>query len=492
MPAATNYGGSRLSTAPTIADGGRVARGPGRPGQKHLEGTQSPTLTLEKIAPGEVQVGKPASFVIKVRNLGGVAAHQIEIHDEIPQGTQLIATNPRATRGPRGELVWAVGTLKPGEETAVQADLLPTVEGELGSVATIHFTSEVSVRTKATRPEIALEVSAPAEVLIGDNMALRIKVANTGTGVATGVVLSELVPASLEHEAGGELEYAIGDLRPNEVRELDLTMKAVKPGSSVNVLMVRGDGQIQVEKKTPFNVVAPALEVALEGPRRRFLDRPATYTVSISNPGTAAAQEVELVTYLPRGLDFVEANNAGQYNPQTHSVHWLLEELPARERGAVTVTTMPIEAGEQPLKIASTARRGLTAEKQEPILIEGLAAILFQVADVADPIEVGGETVYEVRIVNQGSKAASNVQVLALLPPELKIIGAEGPTRHEVVGQQVRFQELPQLAPKADTTYRIRAQGLAPGDMRVRVQVMTDENRTPITKEEATRVFADQ
>ncbi len=464
----------------------------GRPGQKHLEGTQTPTLQLEKVAPQEVQVGRPATFTIHVRNVGSVAAHQVEIHEEIPQGTQLLSATPKASRGPRGELVWQLGTLKAGEEAKVEAELLPTVEGELGSVATVRFASEASVRTISTRPELTLDVVAPREVLIGETMSLKIKISNTGTGVASSVVLTELLPANLQHEAGGELEYEVGDIRPNETRELDLSVKAIKAGTAMNVLAARGDGQLQAKKETPVAVVAPALEVALEGPRRRFLDRQATYTVSIANPGTAAAKEVELVTYLPRGLDFVEANNAGRYDAKTHSVHWLLEELPPRERGTVTVTALPVEAGEQSLKIASSAQRGLAVEKQEAITVEGVAAILFQVADVADPIEVGGETVYEIRVVNQGSKAASNVQVVALMPNEMKAIAAEGPTRHEIVGQQVRFQELPRLAPKADTTYRIRAQGLAAGDVRVRVQVITDENRTPITKEEATRVFADQ
>ncbi|MEX0711163.1 MAG: hypothetical protein WD278_02360 [Pirellulales bacterium] len=126
------------------------------------------------------------------------------------------------------------------------------------------------------------------------------------------------------------------------------------------------------------------------------------------------------------------------------------------------------------------------------ILIEGVAAILFQVVDVAVPMEVGGETTYEIRVVNQGSKAANNVEIVALLPAEMKPVGAEGPTRHELDGQQVRFAPLERLAPKADTTYRLRVQGLEPGDMRVRVQLLTDEIRTPVTKEESTRFYADE
>ena len=125
-------------------------------------------------------------------------------------------------------------------------------------------------------------------------------------------------------------------------------------------------------------------------------------------------------------------------------------------------------------------------------MVEGIAAVLFQVAGTRNPIEVGGQTTYEVRVVNQGSKAASNVRVAVLLPPELKALTAEGPTRFTVDNGQVTFEGLAQLPPKTDALYRVRAQGLRPGDLRVRCQLLTDDLQTPVTKEESTQVYADE
>ena len=71
----------------------------------------------------------------------------------------------------------------------------------------------------------------------------------------------------------------------------------------------------------------------MEGPKRRYLERQATYQVSVTNPGTAAAKQVELVATLPPGLKFVSANNAGYYEESTRTVRWRLEELPANESG---------------------------------------------------------------------------------------------------------------------------------------------------------------
>jgi uncharacterized repeat protein (TIGR01451 family) len=479
---------SSLNAMPQSAEAG----GSGKPGPKQLEGPQTPSLALEKVAPTEVQVGKVAVFEIHVRNLGNITANDVVVRDEIPYGTQFVGSTPRAERTLAGELVWQLGAIKPGESSVVKCELIPTVEGEIGSVASVSFAASATSRSLSTRPELAVEVTAPGEVLIGEDATFRIKVSNPGSGIATGVVLSNQVPANLEHPAGEEIEYDIGSLKPGESKTLDLTMRASRAGASANRLVARGDGQLQVDRQTPVTVVAPALEVSLEGSRKRFLDRQATYTLNVANPGTAPAQEVELVAYLPPGLEFVGANNQGQFDRQNRTVHWLLDELPANDKGTVSLTVMPVEAGAQNLKISSKAQRGLSVERPEAITVEGVAALMFQVTDLADPIEHGGETTYEVRVVNQGSKAAGNIQIAAMLPPEMRLISADGPTRFDVSGAQVRFQELARLNPKAEAVYRLKLQCTQPGDMRVRVQLTSDEIRTPITKEESTRVFGDE
>ncbi|HET6879159.1 MAG TPA: CARDB domain-containing protein [Pirellulales bacterium] len=474
------------------SDGRQPIVGHGRPGMKQLEGPQAPSLVVEKAVPEEIQVGKPAIFAIRVQNVGTATAQGVEIHDVIPQGTHLIDTRPAGAQVAEGQVTWRVGTIKAGDEAIVEMELMPIAEGEIGSVATVHFAGEASARTRSTRPQLAIDVSTPEQVLMGEQVTMTIKVTNPGTGTATGIVISETIPEQLEHPAGSELEYEVGDLKPGESRQVELSMGTVKAGQVVNTLVARGEGQLQAEQRAEFTVVAPQLEVSMQGPKRRYLERQATYTVTVSNPGTAPAKEVQLVTHLPKGLKFVGANNSGEFDPVTNTVHWVLEELPAKESGQVTLTALPIEAGEQLLKVESVAERGLSAEQEEVVSVEGVAAILFQLADAADPIEVGGETTYEIRVVNQGSKAATNVELLAVFPPQLKPRSANGPTRDQVNGQEVRFQPLGRLPPKGETTYQIRAQGVAPGDLRVQVQLVTDEMQSPVTKEESTRVYADE
>jgi uncharacterized repeat protein (TIGR01451 family) len=295
----------------------------------------------------------------------------------------------------------------------------------------------------------------------------------------------------LKHAAGPALEFDIGTLKAGETRELELLLKAEKAGKVVNVLSARADGNLQVQQQVEFEVIAPALAVEVNGPERRYLERPATYEVTVANPGTAVAHDVQLVTKLPKGMRFVRANNMGEYDAASHAVYWSLSELPEGERGTVELVAMPIETGPQTLEVEGKAQ-GLADHKQQQILVEGLAAIMFEVRDLEDPIEVGGETGYEIRVVNQGTKAATNIKVAVNLPPGMKVISAEGESRHAVQGASIVFEPLAQLAPKADTVYRLKVQGLQAGDQRVMVEVNTDDLGQPIRREESTRVFGDE
>jgi hypothetical protein len=132
------------------------------------------------------------------------------------------------------------------------------------------------------------------------------------------------------------------------------------------------------------------------------------------------------------------------------------------------------------------------SEKEQPVVVEGLAAVLFQLSHTKDPLEIGGETTYEISVINQGSKASSNLQIAVFFPDELRPLSAEGPAKYTIQDNKLLFESLPQLAPKSVAAFRVRAKGIRPGDLRVRCQLQTDEMQQPVVKEESTRVYADE
>ncbi len=485
---------------------GSATAGQGRPGPMQLEGLQTPQLALEKRGPREIQVGKAARYEILLRNVGTATAQDVTLRDAVPYGTTLITTTPPASPvgagqpvvpganpgGMTAELVWALGVIAPGGEARVSMEVMPEIEGEIGSVASVSFRTEASVRSRATKPDLKLEASETKAVRIGGEVKLSLKVSNPGTGIATGVVLEGLLPDGISHSAGRELEFDVGQLRPGESRTIDLVLGSTGPGVHMARFAARADGRLEVEQPIRIEVTAPTLELSAEMPSRRYLQRPATCVLSMVNAGTAPARAVELVAQLPPGMKFVRANHAGWYEERFHRVLWNLEELPPGERGTVEMVLMPVDLGPQKIVAAARSSDGPSDQAAHTVEVEGLASLFFEVTDSEDPIEVGGMTEYIVRIANQGTKAASGVRLTATLLGDLEPVDAKGPAAHRVENLTVIFDPLARLAPTEEAVFRVRVRGRREGDQRMQVQLVSDDHPAPITKEEITRVYADR
>lgn len=463
------------------------------PGDRQLEGAQAPSLTVEKIAPREIQLNQPADFQIVVRNTGRVPANQVQVFDQIPQGTQLLQADPQPQREPNGLVRWNLGTIRPGQEKRVKLQLRPNRTGEIGSVAHVTFATQASMRTLVTKPVLTIRHTGPPKVLIGDNVTLEIVVENRGDGPANGVIIQEDVPEQLAFPNGfRELEYEIGTLAPGQSRKINLSLKAVKSGRLRNVLFASADGGLKEQHSIEMEVVAPQLVTAGSGPSRRYLRRQATHSFSVENRGTANATNVELTARLPRGLRFVAANNRGQYDSNAHAVYWSLAELTPGVAANVELTTMPIEAGDQAIDFDASADLDQKSKTSKRLLVEHLIDVFFDIDDQVDPIEIGSSTNYQVRLVNQGTKVATNVRVQIDFPPGISPTGVQGNLPNEIRGQQVFFAPISSLNPGQELKFTVAAKGVTAGDHRIALRLQTDGRETPVAKEETTRVYNDR
>ncbi|GAA5508814.1 hypothetical protein [Novipirellula caenicola] len=460
------------------------------PGDRRLEGIQSPSIVIQKRAPSEVKVGKPASFVIHVQNVGSVEALDVQVHDRVPQGMRMIDASPAPQQ--QGEiLVWELGAMPAGDERTVTMQLVPEQEGELGSVARVTFEAAASVRTMSTRPELKVVQHAPEQVLIGQQLEIEVEVSNPGTGAATGVVVQEDVPDGLEHPKGKQLDNLLGELAPGETRHQVLRMRAVAPGMIQNTIRLVADDGLTTEHTVDVEVIAPEIQVALAGPARRFLERPATYQLEIVNNGTADATHVEIKAQLDRGFTFVSTDFEGQYDPSQHAVSWYLESLPKGGRGKVPLTLLPVEEGNRKIVLDARADLGVIAKSESSVVVESLAEMTFQITDSADPIEVGGESIYEIRVKNSGSRDDSNVRVQLQLPPGIERIASDGEAQEDGRGG-IFFAPKPLLAANSELVYRVRVRGAAEGTHIVKAIVTSDQSAVPVTKEESTMVYSDR
>ena len=489
--------GARAGGAVSTVDSRATAN---RPGSRALEGEQAPSLVVDKWAPAEITVGEPAMFQLRVRNTGVAAAHNVLVVDQVPEKTQLdlSRTRPAPRRGAGGELMWELGTLQPGEDQTIALSLVATEEGEIGSVAQVTFHAQASVRTLATRADLQIQIARlGGQLRVGDQTTLSMTVTNRGTGIARAVMVEVDLPETLAHPAGGELENALGDLRPGDSATMELTLEAAQGGPSQAVrIAVRSQSQTLAQEELPFEVIAPQLQVTASGPKRRYLNRPATVSLTVANTGTAAARNVRVVAALPGGLDFIRADQRGEYASDEHAVIWQLDSLAVAAEVVFELTAMPVEAGDQRVRLSSEAELASRKTSQHVLNVKRRAELLFTVADTADPIEIGSETVYVIEVHNTGTKPEDGIRVTALLSAGLEYLESQGPSQPAVQataeGQQLVFERLSSLGSQQTAIFRIRVRGRLEGGQVIRVQLSSDQvQRVAVRKEEGTEVYRD-
>nr|WP_315857210.1 hypothetical protein [Rhodopirellula sp. JC737] len=492
----TRFASQRGLPAPGFAMGGADAGTQAQstafamPGERRLEGMQTPSIVIHKEAPPEVKVGQPATFRLNVQNVGTAEAMGVRVHDTIPAGMRFndASGNP-VMQG--DALMWELGNLPAGEQRVITMNLTPIEEGELGSIARVTFEAAASVRTRSTRPELKVVQHAPTQVLIGQQLEIELEVSNVGSGAATNVVLREDVPQGMDHPGGRELDSYLNTLRPGEVRHEVLRMRATAPGVIRNTVQLVSDDAEPTQHTVEVEVVAPEIDIRLTGPGRRFLERQATYEVELLNRGTAPATNVEIIARLDRGFTFVSTENAGYYDPNRHAVLWSLASLPPGKPAKVPLTLLPVEEGEQAIQLEASADLDTRATSENTVRVESQAELTFAISDLADPIEQGAETTYEIRVQNTGSRNDSNVQVRLMVPRGMEVVGADADVRPDGQGGMM-FAPENELPAGSELTYRIRVRGLAAETHVVKAIVTSDQSPKPVTKEESTMVYADR
>jgi uncharacterized repeat protein (TIGR01451 family) len=320
------------------------------------------------------------------------------------------------------------------------------------------------------------------------------------------MVVQAVLSDGLQHPQGAKLEMEMANLAAGETRTVPLRVGAAKAGLQSCQVTVATEGSPDATAKASVNVVEPLLQIAQSGPTKCLVRAEPNYEITLTNPGTATTDPVGLYAVLPEGFEYVHASDNAAYSASNRAVVWKLAGLAPSGTKTVTLKLRSTAAGDGLLRtIAQTApeqpvvgaaapavqpkARILEAKTETAIKSEGVAAVRFEVLDLDDPVEVGKEAVYEVRVTNQGTGACTNVQLVAAIAEGTEYKGSSGPTQIKAQGQHLVFEPIPNLAAKGEAVYRIKIRGAAAGDLRFRVQLTCDQVRTPVVKEESTRFY---
>ncbi len=408
----------------------------------------------------------------------------------VPAGTRLLGTEPKS-EGTESILVWEFGTLTARQEKAVKISFVPPAKGELHCQAWVTFTGSAVMKVQVREAKLAMTAKAPDRVAVGDLATVVFQVRNTGDHAADGVKLAVSLGAGLECDRGPKVVLDLNTIAAGDTREVKIPCVARGAGAENCEAIAEGANGVKAKTAALVTVVEPKLDLRVAGPKLRYLDRKAIYTVTVSNTGDSTAAGVVLTQQIPTGFKHVSSSHNGKYSPTTGSVSWEVGDIGPGQAKELKCELLASKLGEFVQKFSAAGERGIHAEANVATKVEGLAAVAMEVTDSDDPVEVGSDTTYEIRVANTGSKDETDIKLVCSIPAQMKFKAARGPGKFEVVGSDVVFEVLPKLPAKTEVTFKVTVTAKTKGDARFKATLTAGDLTEPVVKQESTRVYSD-
>jgi uncharacterized repeat protein (TIGR01451 family) len=407
----------------------------------------------------------------------------VVIHDVVPANASFVRSEPEG-RLENGRLVWQIGDLDAGETRSIRVWMKADKEGTIVNCASVSSDPRTCASTIVVNPAIALTKTQPREVTTCDPIPVTIVVRNTGSSQLSNVKVSDNLPEGLTSEGRRNLVFDAGTLAPGQSKEFKFNANAARPGTFENVARVTADEGVSAEASAATAVRQAVLTIACKARDRQYLTRPFDVCLTVANTGDTAATGTQVVLPIPAGLTATSATAGGQISG--NNVVWDLGAL-GSEPKTVCVTFTGANAGTYTFNASAKGACAAQVTTTCQTVLTGISALLLEKADNPDPIQIGENTTYTVKVTNQGTADDTNVKMVVEFPAEIDPVSASN--GGVVSGKRVTFPPFPRLTPKQAFEYTIIAKGVKAGDARVTFIRTSDGIPAPTSAEESTRVY---
>jgi uncharacterized repeat protein (TIGR01451 family) len=283
----------------------------------------------------------------------------------------------------------------------------------------------------------------------------------------------------------------MGVVKAGARRTIEVELTARQAGRLMVRAQATADGGLQCEGKQDVLVRRANLEVVAAGPPLKYAGTDARYAIRVTNTGDATSRDVTATVSLPMGAKYISSTDAGAHDASTGQVQWSVGALRPGGVRVLELTCMLMSAGKNRIDARVSAEDRLTATGSVTTEVESLADLKLTVNDPQGAVAVGAEMIYEVRIVNRGTKAARNVNVVGYFSEGIEPVGVRG-WRADVEVGQVVFDEIPRLAPGQEMVVQVAAQAHRPGDHVFRTELESTDPETKLAIEEWTRFYGEE
>jgi uncharacterized repeat protein (TIGR01451 family) len=356
-------------------------------------GGQCPGATLSltmSASPDPVLVFSNLVYDLTVSNAGPQAATNVVISQSLPPGVGFVTTtNFPATATYSGtNLTLSLGSLPVYGSAVVSVVTIPTIPGLATSVASVasteinpnpnNTTASVSTLVNLPAAELTVSMSAlPASILQGGQTTFTIVVTNNGPYTATGVVLTNQLPANVNFISAttsqgsistGGLLATLGTLPVGANAVVTVTVSPTTTGNITDTAQV-GLSTLETDPVSQnttasFTVsVGPSADLAVSAfvtPSTVVAGNDSTYVATVVNHGPSTATEVVFSQTIPGGTGlnsstFVSSSQPG-VTVTNGSITW---DIGTMASGASVVITNVLQSaalpsGAKPIVLSST------------------------------------------------------------------------------------------------------------------------------------------
>jgi len=452
----------------------------------------APHIKITKNCIANAAVGDSFDYQIAVSNDSRIEATNVVVTDAIPDGIAYVSSNPAATVS-GNSVSWSMGSLAAGGTASATITVKGTREGTFENCAEVHADNGLSdracCRTTIAAPALKLDLVCDAAGLVCRELCATVTVTNTGQADAKNIVINVKLPAGLTTTDGkSDLQFGAPSLAPGRSRQARFCVKAQKAGAYDIGASCTADGLPGLDQRCQMAFSEVMLKVTKSAPTgERYIGRPAKYDITVTNPGTTEAKGVTLVDTPPAGMVLSSASDGGQMSGGR--ITWNLGNMAAGASKTVSVSGTTNSAGSFKNSACATAECAQDCADANMNFV-GIAAILLEVVDDPDPVEVGTNTTYTIEVTNQGSAVGTNIAIVCTLPNEEDFISCGGATNGNGSGKTVTFAPLPSLAPKAKARWTVTVKGTGAGDVRFLTKMRSAEMKgEDVMETESTHIY---
>jgi len=314
-------------------------------------------LALEKTGPEQVLICLPIPYKIVVRNTGDAAATNVKISDKLPEGL--------TWKGEK-QVSADVGTLAAGEakqlDFVARASKTGTYVNKATATADGGLTAQASAKTVVKQPVLVITKSGPKKRFKGLPVTYEITVTNKGDAAAQDTVLTDTLPTNATFvkageggtHAGGKVTWPLGDLAVGASRKVSVTLRADRIGTLHNrVSATAVCASADAEASTVVSGIPAILLECVDQADPIEVGHNETYTITVTNQGSAEGTNVVITCTLPAEQTFVSADGPTKDSVKGKVVTFAaLKSLAPKARATYRVVAKGNKAGDVRFKVS--------------------------------------------------------------------------------------------------------------------------------------------